>query len=140
MTRMLSLSDFEGVWLVEREIIDRNGPDGRFEGQAVFSPVAAGLSYVEDGRLVLEGRAAVTASQRYVWRGAEAGRIAVEFADSRPFHDFALKDVAEADHFCDPDTYRVTYRFDAWPEWQAEWRVLGPQKDYRLKSHYRRPE
>jgi hypothetical protein len=137
--RLLSLSDFEGAWHLVRTIRDlRGGPDGRFEGHAILGPSGNGLSYMEEGSLLLEGQAAVTASRRYFWRVDDAGRIAVDFADGRPFHSFSLGEVAEAEHWCDPDSYRVTYRLCGWPNWQTEWRVQGPRKDYRLLSRYRR--
>ena len=63
--------------------------------------------------------------------------IAVFFADGRAFHRFVpAADTVEADHWCDPDTYKVRYDFSRWPVWQAEWRVTGPRKDYVMQSVY----
>lgn len=132
------LADFEGVWRITREIADRKGPGGRFEGRAVFCRDGKGLAYSEEGVLTLDGQAPVAAARRYLWRPAGPGRIAVAFPDGRPFHDFALDPEAEAEHRCDPDLYRVAYDFSAWPDWSAAWRVTGPRKDYRLLSRYRR--
>ena len=44
----------------------------------------------------------------------------------------------EAEHWCDPDMYRVGYDFSAWPEFAATWEVAGPKKAYRMVSRYRR--
>ncbi len=135
----LVLGDFEGVWRVERRIEDARGPGGRFEGRAVFAPDGTGgLAYDEEGALVLEGQGPVAATRRYLWRPDGAGRVEVLFADGRAFHGFSLADGAKAEHWCDPDHYRVAYDFAAWPEWRAEWRVSGPRKAYRLWSRYRR--
>jgi hypothetical protein len=49
---------------------------------------------------------------------------------------------AKASHFCTPDTYDVQYEFKfqgvQLKEWIMEYTVKGPQKDYRLRSVYRR--
>ena len=45
-----------------------------------------------------------------------------------------------ADHWCDPDTYKVRYDFREWPLWRAEWRVTGPRKDYVMRSVYTREQ
>ncbi|TPE53578.1 DUF6314 family protein [Amaricoccus solimangrovi] len=134
----MELAAFEGGWRLARRIEDaRAGASGRFEGAARFTAVPGGLSYVEEGRLILgEGRP-MRASRRYFWRPAGAS-IEVDFSDGRFFHAFATDaDRPEAEHWCDPDRYRVRYDFSAWPEWRAEWRVSGPRKDYAMVSTYR---
>jgi hypothetical protein len=135
---LLALGDFEGVWRLERRIIDALGPDAVFTGTARFTRDDAGLVLHEAGRLELTGQGGFQAERRYLWRQAGA-MIAVVFADGRDFHWFDPgQGVATADHWCDPDTYRVRYDFAGWPVWQAEWRVTGPRKDYVMHSVYRR--
>lgn len=135
-----ALAAFEGRWLITRRILDTRGPEGRFEGTAVFAPAPiGGLDYREAGWLQL-GPARFAAERQYHWSEAGTGRIAVRFADGRDFHVFALAPSAAADHACDPDTYRVAYAFDDWPNWSSTWRVTGPRKDYTLHSSYRRAE
>ena len=132
------LSDFAGTWHVSRTIEDRAaGRDGRFVGTARFDPDGPGLLYTEEGHLTFPGAQPLLATRRYLWRPDGPGRIAVLFADGRPFHDFG-PDQPEARHWCDPDTYDVTYRFARWPEWESVWQVAGPRKSYVMTSHYTR--
>jgi len=120
---------------VKRAIDDRlAGAEGVFEGEAVFSPVASGLLYREEGLLRLGSGPALTAARSYLWRES-GGRIIVEHADGRPFHDFDATDPS-ARHFCDPDDYRVRYDFGRWPHWRADWVVKGPRKDYTMRTDY----
>lgn len=145
----MELADFEGRWALTRRIDDaRANARGRFEGEARFTAAPGGLAYVEEGRLRLGTAPPMTATRRYFWRavpgvvrgeGATGGVIEIDFADGSFFHAFPT-DAArpEAEHACAPDHYRVRYDFTAWPAWRAEWRVLGPRKDYRMVSDYRR--
>ncbi|MEP3345455.1 MAG: DUF6314 family protein [Litoreibacter sp.] len=138
------LDQFEGKWKLARVIEDRrNGFEGRFSGYATFTrsgPLE--LQYVEEGELVYGKQPAMIATRRYTWRGFEgedAGKIAVEFEDGRPFHNIALdRLMPDDDHHCDPDYYQVSYDFMHWPKWETDWRVLGPSKDYRMSSQYMR--
>lgn len=137
MSFVPQLSDFMGEWRLERAIEDRlSGLPGRFEGRAWFRPDGGGLCYREEGRLSLAGGPDMTAMREYRWR-AEAGRIVVDHADGRVFHAFDPA-VPVARHVCDPDDYRVRYDFSGWPDWQAEWIVSGPRKDYSMISRYSR--
>jgi hypothetical protein len=136
----MRLQAFAGDWQVERDIEDAHaGRHGRFTGRASFTPSPDGLRYREEGRLALDGAAAMAATRDYLWRDGCAGTIEVLFADGRPFHRF-LPDEPDpaAEHACPPDTYRVRYDFRQWPRWRAEWRVTGPRKDLRLVSRFRR--
>lgn len=134
---MIGLADFTGRWHLTRRITDARGPDAVFTGTATFTPDDHGLLLHEVGELRLQGQGAFHAARSYLWRPDGAG-IAVFFADGRDFHRFDLRGaVAKADHWCDPDTYKVQYDFAQWPLWQAEWRVIGPRKDYVMRSEYR---
>lgn len=133
---MPQLNDFTGHWTLSRQILQANGPEGRFTGQAVFTPEGTGLRYHEAGQLVLAGEAAMRAERDYLWQ-AEGGQIVVRFEDGRDFHRFDPS-LAEAAHWCDPDDYRVRYDFARWPDWSSEWRVTGPRKDYVMISRYTR--
>jgi hypothetical protein len=128
---------FEGLWRVERVIHDRTGgPEGRFAGEARFTPVAGGLAYREDGELRL-GAAVFRATREYRWVFGE-GTVEVFFSDGRFFHAFG-PDATEAEHLCGADLYRVAYDFGRWPVWEAVWEVRGPRKDYLMRSVHRRP-
>lgn len=133
------LAEFDGAWRLRRTIADhRDGPDGRFEGRAVFTPEGPGLAYREEGVLRLTGQPPLAASRSCFWRADGPSRVAVSFPDGRPFHAFDLATGAEAVHLCGEDSYRVAYDFGAWPAWQATWRVTGPRKDYTMVSRYTR--
>ncbi|WP_444464952.1 DUF6314 family protein [Rhodobacter capsulatus] len=133
---MPQLNDFRGVWTLSRHILQADGPEGRFAGQAVFTPEGAGLRYHEAGQLFLTGEVPMQAERDYLWH-AEGAQIVVRFEDGRDFHRFD-PEAAAAAHWCDPDDYRVRYDFAAWPAWSSEWRVTGPRKDYVMISHYTR--
>lgn len=137
MSFVQKLDDFIGNWKIDRAIDDRlSGQEGRFEGHARFVREGDILRYREEGLLSLGGGPPMTAVREYLWRDA-AGRIVVDHGDGRVFHDF---DPAEpvARHLCGPDEYRVTYDFHGWPDWSAEWKVIGPRKDYTMISRYSR--
>ena len=130
------LGRLAGRWQVARRIEDRLGPEGRFEGVAVFEPAAGGLDYTETGALVLGQGAPMRAGRRHLWR-AEGARVVVYFADGRAFHDLdpeAARPAAR--HLCGADVYDVTYEFARWPDWETVWRVRGPRKDYRMITRY----
>lgn len=128
--------DFCGEWRLSRGIASEvAGQSGQFDGRAWFTPHEDGLLYREAGTLVVGGHA-MEAERRYLWRKAGA-QIVVLFEDGRPFHSFTPAQVA-ASHFCDPDTYNVTYDFARWPQWSSRWRVSGPRKDYVMTTQYRR--
>lgn len=133
----MRLSDFAGTWRLTKRLHDRRaGVEGHFEGEARFTPAATGLAYEETGLLSLAGQRPLAAERRYLWR-EEAGRIAVDYADGRPFHEFDADNPAPlAEHLCAPDHYAVRYDFAGWPEWEAEWTVTGPRKDYLLRCRY----
>lgn len=131
------MADFLGRWAIERQIDDRRaGQAGRFTGLAEITPTAGGALYHETGVLDFGG-AQFAAERRYLWAEGPEG-IAVRFADGRAFHAFSPAGQPAAQHWCDPDDYRVAYDFAAWPEWRAVWEVRGPRKDYRMESRYRR--
>lgn len=129
---------FTGSWALHRHIFDLDSQWlGRLEGQADLTPEGEALNYFEQGQLQFGGLTAMTATRRYFWHFPDEDRVEVTFEDGRAFHHFAPNETrAEATHFCDPDTYDVTYDFSGWPVWRVEWRVEGPKKDYRMVSVY----
>lgn len=131
-----TLLDFEGTWSLTRRIIDhRAGSTGMFEGTATFTRDDGGLAYCEVGSLHLPNHPPFHAERRYRWR--EVGtHFEIDFDDGRFFHSFSA-DAPNAIHWCDPDTYNVSYAFDVWPRWQSTWDVSGPKKAYKMVSDYR---
>ncbi|WP_282181303.1 DUF6314 family protein [Aliiroseovarius marinus] len=135
----MRFTDFQGEWRIEREIVEAGGATHRLTGTAQFSPDPEGLLYREDGVLVTDTGASFAASRVYHWREASSGRVQVLFEDGRDFHTFDLSEGRPEDqHWCDPDQYRVSYDFSAWPNWQSVWTVSGPRKDYRMVTRYQR--
>jgi hypothetical protein len=135
---MLTLSDFAGLWTLDRRIEDRlSRRPGRFHGTARLSPDGTGLHYREEGTLTLADGPLLAAHRDHLW-SADGQGIEVLFADGRPFHRFTPEGRAPGtDHPCGADLYRVTYDLSQWPRWTAEWTVLGPAKDYTMLSAYR---
>ena len=134
----MTLADFAGCWQVARVIADqRAGQTGRFDGQAVLSPLGADrLEYRETGQMRLGDGPVLAASRCYHWQ-FQGGLVQVAFADGRPFHSFVPGvSGAGTDHICGDDLYRVEYGFSAWPAWTARWQVAGPRKEYALDSRY----
>ena len=132
--------DFLGDWTLKRVINDRGAEkSGHLTGLAVFKKADGGLRYTESGTLSYDGAPPLVASRTYIWARAAEGGVLVRFEDGSEFHSFSLaRTMPEAQHFCDPDMYYVTYDFGKWPKWQSEWRVVGPRKNYRMTSDYRR--
>ncbi|MEM9435029.1 MAG: DUF6314 family protein [Pseudomonadota bacterium] len=137
------LAEFEGLWRLARGIEDRRAAQqGTLIGEAVFTsdpdPESC-LRYEETGALSYAGQSPLNASRRYVWRAAKEHSIEVLFDDGRPFHTISRdRLMPDATHHCAPDMYYVSYDFTGWPDWSSSWRVLGPQKDYRMRSEYSR--
>ena len=135
----LGLWDFEGEWRVARRIDHAVGPQARFAGAARFSRDGTGLLYEETGTLSIEGRGAVQAERRLLWREGADGRMAVLFGDGRAFHEIDPGEAApRGRHLCGDDVYEVAYDFAAWPDWSSVWRARGPAKDYRMTTRYHR--
>lgn len=134
----VTLADFEGAWVLERRIVHEDALDAQFRGSARFRPEGGGLLYEEKGILKVAGQRPVSAQQRYFWREGQGGVIEVLFDDGHAFH---MIDPARPQdtHWCDPDSYEVSYEFGHWPDWIAVWNVRGPRKAYRMVSTYRRP-
>lgn len=138
MDRLKGLAQFEGKWRLERQIDDRkSGVEGRLTGVASFTATEPGvLAYTETGELVYGDHPAMVAERRYTWREGKE-QIDVFFEDGAPFHVIALGRLMPYDnHHCDPDLYHVSYDFTGWPIWRAVWRVIGPNKNYRMVSEY----
>lgn len=128
-----SLADFEGAWRIRRSMEFHDGSSAVFEGTAVWRPDPAGLAYLEEGTLHMPDQVPMVATRRYLWQPD----LSVWFDDGRYFHTVPATG-GHTDHWCDPDHYGVTYRFTDWPTFEVEWRVVGPRKDYRMRSSYTR--
>ena len=136
-----------GSWSVHRTLLDRStGTSGTFTGVVRFTAHDdGGLWWREEGTARWEslggasGRGtpfAGPASREYLLQPADTPDVLdVYFPDGRPFHRMGFAGQATQDvHWCDPDTYRVTYRFVGPDECGYRWDVTGPAKDQLLES------
>lgn len=137
-----------GEWSVERALLDRaSGARGSFAGTVAFTEADDGAALLqhEEGTVRWGGHEG-PASREYVWRpGPSAQSMDVYFPDGRFFHTVRLsgsgtsdRDGWRAQHWCDPDDYRVTYTAVGPHELRYEWDVTGPAKDLLLTTVLRR--
>jgi hypothetical protein len=133
MTHTATLTDFTGVWTLDRAIQHADGLRARFLGQAIWRPDPKGLAYQETGEMVLGDGTRFLAERRYLW----SHDLSVWFEDGRFFHRVPPNG-GEAAHWCDPDQYDGHYDFADWPEFTVTWCVRGPRKDYGMETRYRR--
>lgn len=127
------LADFAGTWRLDRKITHGDGTQARFQGTAIWSGDETGLEYMEKGHLQMGQGPQMQAERRYHW-GPD---LDVHFDDGRFFHRVPALG-GQTSHWCDPDTYDVTYDFTDWPCFTAIWQVHGPKKSYTLQSTYER--
>lgn len=133
-----------GTWRLTRRVRDEvPGVHGTFTGTAVFVPDGDTLAYTEDGVLELDGphgryRGPAHRALRYLPDGP--GRLAVTFADGRPFHDLDLRTGhCRTHHPCGADAYTGEVTVRSADHWQQTWHVHGPAKSQHLASAYTRP-
>jgi hypothetical protein len=135
-----------GRWAVERTMLDRAaGTRGTFTGVVIFSPDGdGGLRFHEEGTVAWPAADGDTftgpATRDYLLRPADTpDALDMLFPDGRPFHRMSFSPEASQDrHWCDPDTYRVTYVRHGEDEFSYAWDVTGPRKDLLLESVLRR--
>jgi hypothetical protein len=130
-----------GTWAVERQLLDRaTGTHGTFSGVVRFSSTDdGGLAFREEGTVrwpTFTG----PASRDYLLRASgHPDALDVFFADGRPFHRMSFAPAASHDnHWCDPDTYRVSYTCEGPDRFGYTWDVSGPRKDLLLTSRLQR--
>jgi hypothetical protein len=135
---------------VERTLLDRSaGTRGSFTGVVRFTPLTGpgddgALRFREEGTVVwmTAGGTPFTApaSREYLLRPAGSGAtMDMFFPDGRPFHSMGFgPDSSHAQHWCDPDSYRVSYTLVGPDEFHYRWDVTGPAKDQLLESVLRR--
>lgn len=126
------------------------GTRGTFTGVVIFSPDDdGGLRFHEEGTVVWpsvdwpagDGETFTgPATRDYLLRPADTPEaMDMLFPDGRPFHRMSFSPEASQDrHWCDPDTYRVTYVRHGDDEFSYAWDVTGPRKDLLLESVLRR--
>ncbi|MBT0957139.1 trigger factor [Alphaproteobacteria bacterium KMM 3653] len=122
-------------WQLARVIEDSlTASTTRFAGQASVTETGAHWTYAETGHLYLASGQSLVAERSYLWQPSGQG-VDISFPDGRAFHRMDLSGGGDH-HWCDPDSYDVTYSFAHWPAWRAVWRVKGPRKDYVMTTDY----
>ena len=126
-----------GRWRVERDLLDRrDGTRGTFSGVVLFIPTDdGGLALREEGTMRWPAFTG-PATREYVLKPApRPDALDVFFPDGRPFHRMSFTPDASLDtHWCDPDTYRVSYTRQGPDHFSYSWDVTGPRKDLLLVS------
>jgi hypothetical protein len=140
----------QGSWSVERALLDRStGTRGTFAGVVRFTPVSGqdddgALRFREEGTVAWTTSSGTPftspASREYLLRPSGASdTMDMFFPDGRPFHRMGFgTDTSHAEHWCDPDDYRVDYTLVGPDEFRYRWDVTGPAKDQLLESVLRR--
>jgi uncharacterized protein DUF6314 len=131
-----------GSWSVERTLWDRStDARGTFTGVVLFSPNDdGGLTFHEEGTMRWPTPAGDTftgpASRDYILYPTDSpDAMDMTFPDGKPFHRMSFRDEASRDvHWCDPDTYRVTYDLRGPDGFSYSWDVQGPRKNQILAS------
>ncbi|MBD8057972.1 hypothetical protein IC607_03205 [Cellulomonas sp. JH27-2] len=130
---------FVGTWSMQRDVADAlAGAEGVVDGVARTESLPdGGLAWVEEGTLTM-GERSMPARRRLILRAGDDA-VDVEFADGRPFFRLdPVDDTWSATHGCGADTYTVTGRFVGPDCFEETWHAVGPAKDYRLTTTYRR--
>ncbi|MGC2638441.1 MAG: DUF6314 family protein [Acidobacteriaceae bacterium] len=140
------LHRLEGEWTFVREVPGKATMTGRAH---IVSTGAGRARYHETARVRLSDGSTLTGSQSYVYRRlpppakgfdvlfAETGKL-FERLNFRPMPDGSLR--AEADHDCSPDRYVSQFTLDAADRLAVEHTVTGPNKNYVVRTSYRRVE
>ncbi|VXC44622.1 conserved hypothetical protein [Arthrobacter sp. 9AX] len=130
-----------GRWTINRDLLDRaDGTRGTFSGVVHFvSADDGGLDLREEGIMRWPAFTG-PATRAYVLKTtARPDTLAVYFPDGRPFHSMSFTPEENRDrHWCDPDTYRVTYTYGGPDNFSYSWDVTGPSKDLLLTSRLAR--
>jgi hypothetical protein len=138
----------QGSWSVERALLDRaTGTRGTFSGVVRFTPETGtdgDLLFREEGTVVWNTASGTPftspASREYLLRpSGSPDTMEMFFPDGRPFHRMGFgPDSGQAQHWCDPDSYRVSYTLLGPDEFRYRWDVTGPAKNQLLESVVRR--
>lgn len=137
----LSPGSFAGRWELVREISDGSRFFGEANGELLATDT---LRMSESGTLVLPDATEIQGYRKWIWRFSGDGQLAIFYdePDGRLYHhlDLVWNDgiwAADASHRCEDDTYDGKYRLGD-TVMEIETKVSGPNKDYRLKSTYRK--
>jgi hypothetical protein len=138
------LDRLQGEWTFAREVPGKATMTGRAR---IASTGEGRARYDETARVRLADGSTLTGSRSYVYRRlpapangfdvlfAETGEL-FERLDFRSAPDGSLR--ADAEHNCPPDHYVSIFTLDAQDRLAVEHTVTGPQKNYVVRTAYRR--
>jgi hypothetical protein len=118
-------------------MLDRAGRmRGTFAGVALYTPDDdGGLLLREEGVMSWPTFSGPASRDYHLKPSGDPGTLDVCFPDGRPFHRMGFApSQREASHWCDPDSYRVSYSFHGSDRFGYSWDVAGPRKDLLLTS------
>lgn len=126
-----------GAWDLGRDIVADDGTGlGTFAGTARFTQEHGVLRYEERGELRLTDYRG-TATRTLHYRPESPARCTVWFHDGHFFHDLQLDTgVWQVRHPCRSDMYYGYFEVLDPQRWRQYWRVVGPQKAYRMTTQF----
>ncbi len=138
------LTYLAGTWHVDRQINVKGRADGKFQGLAHIRPtdMRGTFSYHEEGRFVDED-VKIEGTRDYLFK-VKGDTLAIFFADTHRMGehyvtlDFSDGVTAQDTYLCDDDIYGHIFEIISGEHFVTETTVSGPDKDYRLITHYRR--
>ena len=125
-----------GAWTLRREIDDARFGAGTFEGRAAFSSQPNGTLLYEE-----HGEHRLGAWRGPAWRqwayALEGNTLVIRYPGTNAeLHTFRFAEDGSAAHvhFCDPDRYSALLRRLPSGDVSLGYDVIGPAKDYRLRT------
>ena len=137
----VSAASQAGRWQLERDLLDRSdGTRGTFSGVVVYTPTDdGGLALREEGTMRWPSFTGPASREYFLKPLPQPDALDVLFPDGRPFHRMSFTpDTSQDTHWCDPDTYRVSYTCQGPDAFSYSWDVTGPRKDLLLVSRLAR--
>ncbi len=137
----LTLDDLIGTWRLWRTVFDRRTQKGSaMWGEATFSPGKEDeLVYVEEVMHRREGKGAYRAKQRYRYKLKEdkLEMYRCNEAPNTPFLTLPTEKL-QGKAQCGADRYELDWNFKGTEMFLQRYRVLGPRKDYVIRSLFSR--
>lgn len=134
-----------GTWHLERTIsVTGNNTNSLFTGLAHIRPtdVRGTYSYHEEGSFVGE-QVPLQGYRDYLYKVKDE-TLAITFADPHRLGqlyvtlNFSMGLIAQDTYLCEDDIYGHIFEIIHGDHFMTETTVSGPEKDYRLTTHYRR--
>jgi len=131
-----------GKWIFQRTISEH----GKVQGHACFNKINnCHLHYFETGIFTDQNNNNYAIHQEYEYI-FEDEKIAVYFCKNKTekslfyFLNFISPNYRQAtgEHLCNKDLYQATYTFENSEKFILEYKINGPEKNYRIKTIFAR--